>query len=153
MNSKLKVEVTTYGLDSSRLGLLTAVLTSRSLVASGSSSIDKSWTGEISSTQTDELLNAIMKLGDVRFDLVVTSESDAYRYAYSPRLGLKGCSVDSLGSAVVNEHRLRELLRQANQNLVKFERLLAIECLEEWNNDFEQAIEQSMTEMSSLGVA
>ena len=153
MNSKLNVEVTTYGLSSSRLGLLSAVLTSRSLVAIGTPSIDKTWTGEISSGQTDELLNAIMKLGDVRFDLVVTSELDAYRYAYSPRLGLKGCAVDSTGSAIVNEHRLRELLRQANQNPVKFERLLANECLEEWNNDFEEAIEQSLTEMSSVGVA
>ena len=60
---------------------------------------------------------------------------------------------DSFGNAIVQEHRIRELLRQANQNMVKFERLIASECLEEWNSDFEEALEQSMTKKSAVGVA
>ncbi len=154
MNQKLKVELTTYGLDSSRLGLISAVLTARSLKPSHTrSGNDKTWAGDISSLRIHELIAATMKLGDVRFDVITRTELDAYRFAFSPRLGLRGCAIDSFGNAIVQEHRLRELLRQANQNMVKFERLIASECLEEWNNDFEQALEQSMTQMSSVGVA
>ena len=154
MNQKLKVELTTYGLDSSRLGLVSAVLTARSLRPSHTiSGNDKTWAGEIPSSQIDELIAAILKLGDVRFDVITRTEFDAHRFAYSPRLGLKSCAIDSFGNAIVQEHRIRELLRQANQNIIKFERLIASECLEEWNSDFEEALEQSMTEKSAVGVA
>lgn len=154
MNTLIKAELTTYGVDPARFGLLTAVVTARKLsTPSATRATSNTWMGTLTSQQVDELVTALVRLADVPFELHLEASGDFSVFVFSPRLGLSSANTDSIGNVVITEHRLRELLRLANQSLPKFQRFVAQDLLEPWFNEFEEAIERSVAPQRNAVVA
>jgi hypothetical protein len=154
MNTLIKAELTAYGVDPARFGLLGAVVAARNLSRTGASSaICNTWAGTLTSEQVDDLLTALVKLSDVPFELHLATSGDFSVFVYTPRLGLSSANTDSIGNVVITEHRLRELMRLANQSMPKFQRFVCQELLEPWFNEFEEAIERSAAPQRNAVVA
>jgi len=142
-----KIFLTVYGLASERAGLVRAVLHSHDLTPTESDNrLVSVWTGLLPQVQVMALLTSLTKLADTSFDVEITLGDDRERLVYTPELGFGSASIDSLGNITLTEHRLAQLLREANQNMLVFERSLAQALLSPWQNQFE-AIRQSASEL------
>ena len=154
MNTLIKAELTTYGVDPARFGLLAAVVTARNLsTPSASGATSNTWLGTLTNQQVDDLLTALMKLPDVPFELHLETSGDFSVFVYTPSLGLSSANTDSIGNVVITDHRLRELLRLANQSMPKFQRFVSQEVLEPWFNEFEEALERAAAPQRNAVVA
>jgi hypothetical protein len=148
LNQKNSTELIVYGLDQARLGLVGALAKARGLSATQRMSDYGifSWVAEVSLEDTNELVNSIIKLKNVCFEVISTDGLESVRQVYSPSLGLGSTTIDALGNAYIQEHRLRELVRDSNMNMLKLQRQIARELLEPWNAEIENLLESSLSE-------
>ena len=145
MSDKSNIVLTVYGLTSERAGLVQAVLHARGLTPSQSDAVSIiTWLGSLEDTHVDELVNALIKLQTVSFDLEVSSAAERLRLVYSPNLGLRSAAIDAFGNINLTEHHIRALLAQANQNMLAFSRLIDESLLAPWDSEFEGIRERSM---------
>ena len=136
--------------DSGRIGLIRALIQSRLPQADfcdDSGPLQASF--EASSLQAHEVVAAITKLGDVTFELVCFDVSDARRWVFVPTLGLGSVAIDQAGNQLVGENELLELVRRANHNGLKLERLIRQSLLSAWDDCLEDLREKQLGQGTS----
>ena len=140
-----KIFLTTFGLDSQFSGLVRSILRSYELGACSSETLSvASWSGFLVSTDRQNLLNSLLKLKFISFDLEVVNGSSGERIVYTPNLGLATAAIDEFGSINLTEHRIRALMTEANQNMLAFSRLMDHCLLAPWDAAFEAEREKSL---------
>ncbi len=147
MSDKSNILLTAYGLTTERAGLVQAVLHAQGLsrVRSDVAAIN-TWLGLLEATDVDELVNALIKLQTLSFDLVVNKAAEGQRLVYSPNLGLRSAAIDSFGNLNLTEHHIRALMAEANQNMLVFARLVDQSLLAPWDAEFEVIRERAMSQ-------
>jgi hypothetical protein len=136
--------------DSGRIGLIRALIQSRlpeAELCDYPAPLQASF--DASSLQAQELVSAITKLGDVTFELVSLDATDARRWVFVPALGLGSVAIDQAGNQLLGENELLELVRRANHNGLKLERLIRQSLLSAWDEQFEELREKSLSSTSS----
>jgi hypothetical protein len=136
--------------DSGRLGLIRALIQSRLPKASFDVSqalLEASF--EASSNEAVDLVTAITKLGDVTFELVCFDSTDARRWVFVPTLGLGSVAIDQAGNHILGENELLELMRRANHNGLKMERLIRQALLSAWDECLEDLREKQLDDAGS----
>lgn len=148
MNEKTSAELIVYGLDQARLCLVGALAKARGLSAMHRASEYgmSSWNAEVSHVEINELINSIIKLRNVCFEVITADGLESVRHVYTPSLGLGSTTIDAFGNAYIQEHRLRELVKDSNMNMLKLQRQIARELLEPWNAEIEGLLESSLSE-------
>jgi len=145
LSCEVNIFLTIFGLDLKRLGLVQAVLRARGLTPYGlESSSLRSWSGTLESADQQGLINSLMKLQNIAFDLEVERLRAGERVVYTPSLGLGHAAIDELGCINLTEHRIREIMAQANQNVITFGRLIDQSLLVAWDAEFESFREQDL---------
>lgn len=103
----------------------------------GSFRTQYSWTADEAFGAT--LASELMGWGALRFEIIQDqgSGADGWRWAYTPRLGLFQGQMDSLGSALVSEHRLKAILenREATANELRQQFLAVVG--QPWDDELE----------------
>jgi hypothetical protein len=144
MSEQPNILLTVYGLTSLRAGLVRSVLKSRNFLDNNSDAVlINTWHGSASRTGAMELLDSLRKLGDLSFEAELTIGPDREVIVYTPELGFASASIDSFGNIILTEHRMLQLVRDANQNMLAFERFLDEALLTPWQLQFEE-IRQSV---------
>jgi hypothetical protein len=136
--------------DSGRLGLIRALIQSRLPQCDfddGSALLEASFVA--TSIESAELVAAITKLSDVTFELVCLDGSDARRWVFTPTLGLGSVAIDQAGNHVIGENELLELVRRANHNGLKLERLIRQALLGAWDERLEELREKQLDDAGS----
>ena len=136
--------------DPGRLGLIRALIQSRLPAANlGDSSalLEASFTA--APTESFDLVTAITKLGDVTFELVCLDGADARRWVFVPTLGLGSVAIDQAGNHTLGENELLELMRRANHNGLKMERLIRQALLSAWDECLEELREKQLDDAGS----
>lgn len=137
MHNRTHTLVTVYDLSRDRAGLVRALAQSNGLSEEHQNSEFVSvWTGDLDHAELEQLLNSLMRLKSLSFD-VIHGEPSPVRFVYAPTLGLGSVDIDALGNAILSEHRIRQLMRESNQNMMVFERLAARALLRDWEEHFE----------------
>ena len=145
MSCNEKIFLTTFGLDSQFSGLVRSILLSYELGACSSETLSvASWSGLLDSTSRQNLLNSLLKLKFISFDLEVVGGSSGERIVYTPNLGLATAAIDEFGSINLTEHRIRALMAEANQNMLAFSRLMDHCLLAPWDAAFEAERERAL---------
>ena len=152
MNQIISAELTVYGLDQSRLGLVGALAKAWGLSAIQrvSDYAISSWAGEVPLEDTNELVTSLIKLKNVYFEVITSDGLESVRRVYTPSLGLGSTTIDALGNSYIQEHRLRELFREANMNMMKLQRQMEKELLVPWNDEIESLLESSLSEARAI---
>jgi hypothetical protein len=136
--------------DSGRLGLIRALIQSR---LHGTEFVDSSALLEASfaptSTEAIDLVTAITKLGDVTFEMICLDGTDARRWVFVPTLGLGSVAIDQAGNHILGENELLELVRRANHNGLKLERLIRQALLSAWDECLEDLREKQLDDAGS----
>jgi len=144
MSEQPNILLIVYGLTSLRAGLVRSVLNSRNFRENNSDAVlINSWNGTASRTGAMELLDSLRKLGNLSFEVELTIGPDREVIVYTPELGFASASIDSFGNIILTEHRMLQLVRDANQNMLAFERFLGEALLAPWQLQFEE-IRQSV---------
>jgi Protein of unknown function (DUF3145) len=136
--------------DSGRLGLIRALIQSRlpEAVFGDSSTLLEAEFAATAATSL-ELVTAITKLGDVTFELVCLDGTDARRWVFTPALGLGSIAIDQAGNHILGENELLELVRRANHNGLKMERLIRQALLNAWDECLEELREKQLDDAGS----
>lgn len=137
--------------DSGRLGLIRALIQSRLPKATfdeSSALMEASF--EASSIEAVDLVTAITKLGDATFELACFDSMDARRWVYVPALGLGSVAIDQAGNHILGENELLELMRRANHNGLKLERLIRQALLAAWDECLEDLREKQLDGADSV---
>ena len=152
MNQKIAAELIVYGLDQARLGLVGAIANARgfSLAVRANEYGMISWVADAVLGESNELVDSIIKLRNVCFEVITTDGFESVRQVYTPRLGLGTTTIDAFGNAYIQEHRLRELFRDANMNILKLQRQIEKELLVPWNDEIESLLESSLSEARAI---
>ena len=136
--------------DSGRLGLIRALIQSRLPDADfGDSSALLEASFAANSTEAVELVTALTKLGDVTFEMVCLEGTDARRWVFVPTLGLASVAIDQAGNHILGENELLELVRRANHNGLKLERLIRQALLSSWDECLEDLREKQLDDAGS----
>ena len=136
--------------DSGRLGLIRALIQSRLPAANlGDSSALLEASFPATSAESLDLVTAIAKLGDVTFELVCLDGADARRWVFVPTLGLGSVAIDQAGNHILGENELLELVRRANHNGLKLERLIRQALLCAWDECLEELREKQLDDAGS----
>lgn len=136
--------------DSGRLGLIRALIQSRLPDADfGDSSVLLEASFAANSTEAVELVTALTKLGDVTFEMVCLDGTDARRWVFVPTLGLGSVAIDQAGNHILGENELLELVRRANHNGLKLERLIRQALLSSWDECLEELREKQLDDAGS----
>ena len=147
MSDKSNILLTAYGLNDERAGLVQAVLHARGLAPAQSDvAAINTWLGSLETTEVDALVNALIKLQTVSFDLEVSKAAEGQRLVYSPNLGLRSAAIDAFGNINLTEHHIRALMAEANQNMLTFARLVDQSLLAPWDAEFEVIRERAMSQ-------
>jgi hypothetical protein len=99
--------------------------------------------------ESAEMVSAITKLGDVTFELVCLDGTDARRWVFTPALGLGSVAIDQAGNHILGENELLELVRRANHNGLKLERLIRQSLLSAWDECLEELREKQLDDAGS----
>ena len=136
--------------DPGRLGLIRALIQSRLPAANlGDSSALLEASFPATSAESLDLVTAITKLGDVTFELVCLDGADARRWVFVPTLGLGSVAIDQAGNHILGENELLELVRRANHNGLKLERLIRQSLLSAWDECLEELREKQLDDAGS----
>jgi hypothetical protein len=136
--------------DPGRLGLIRALIQSRLPAANlGDSSALLEASFPATSAESLDLVTAIAKLGDVTFELVCLDGADARRWVFVPTLGLGSVAIDQAGNHILGENELLELVRRANHNGLKLERLIRQSLLSAWDECLEELREKQLDDAGS----
>ena len=136
--------------DPGRLGLIRALIQSRLHDADfGDSSALLEASFAANSTEAVELVTALTKLGDVTFEIVCLDGTDARRWVFVPALGLASVAIDQAGNHILGENELLELVRRANHNGLKLERLIRQALLSAWDECLEDLREKQLDDAGS----
>lgn len=75
----------------------------------------------------------------LRFEIIQDQalQSDGWRWAYTPRLGLFQSQMDSLGSALVTEHRMRAILEEPTHSLDELQSKFLAAIGQPWDDELE----------------
>ena len=136
--------------DSGRLGLIRALIQSRlpeAVIGDASNLLEVAF--DVTVAASLELVTAITKLGDVTFELVCLDGGDARRWVFTPALGLGSVAIDQAGNHILGENELLELLRRANHNGLKMERLIRLALLSAWDEYLEELREKRLDDAGS----
>jgi hypothetical protein len=145
LSCEVNIFLTIFGLHSERLGLVRAILSARGLDPQRNDSVNPaSWTGTVTSGDQAALVNALIKLKNLSFEMETWIEGSGERIVYTPALGLASAAIDEFGSVNLTEHRIRELMAQANQNMITFGRLMDQALLVGWDAEFEAIREDAL---------
>ncbi len=131
--------------DLGRLGLIRALIQSRLEDADfvdSSALLEASFAANVATSL--ELVSAITKLGDVTFEVICLDGSDARRWVFTPALGLGSVAIDQAGNHLLGENELLELVRRANHNGLKMERLIRQALLTAWDECLEELREKQL---------
>lgn len=106
-------------------------------LAPGSLRANYSW-------QSDEsfgasLASELIGWGAIRFEIIQDQalQADGWRWAYTPRLGLFQSQMDSLGSALVTEHRMRAILEEPTVSLADLHSKFLAAIGQPWDEELE----------------
>ena len=136
--------------DPGRLGLIRALIQSRLPAANlGDSSALLEASFPATSAESRDLVTAVAKLGDVTFELVCLDGADARRWVFVPTLGLGSVAIDQAGNHILGENELLELVRRANHNGLKLERLIRQSLLSAWDECLEELREKQLDDAGS----
>ena len=85
------------------------------------------------------LASELMGWGSLRFEITQEQSStlEAWRWAYTPDLGLFQGQMDSMGSVLVSEHRMRAILAENGSNLSQLKREVRTALGEPWDDELE----------------
>lgn len=85
------------------------------------------------------LASELMGWGSLRFEITQeqTESLEAWRWAFTPRLGLFQGQMDSMGSVLVSEHRMRAILAESGSNLAQLKREVRAALGEPWDEELE----------------
>lgn len=145
MSEQPNIYLTVYGLTASRAGLVRSMLRTRNVHELSSEVTPiSSWIGIASHKSALELLESLQKLGDLSFQAELTLVTDRECIVYTPELGLGSALIDSFGNITLSEHRLLKLVRDANQNMLVFERMLGEALLAPWQLRFESIRQEAL---------
>ncbi len=136
--------------DLGRLGLIRALIQSRLEDADfvdSSALLEASFAANVATSL--ELVSAITKLGDVTFEVICLDGSDARRWVFVPALGLGSVAIDQAGNHIMGENELLELVRRANHNGLKLERLIRQALLSAWDECLEDLREKQLDDAGS----
>ncbi len=136
--------------DLGRLGLIRALIQSRLEDADfvdSSALLEASFAANVATSL--ELVSAITKLGDVTFEVICLDGSDARRWVFVPALGLGSVAIDQAGNHIMGENELLELVRRANHNGLKLERLIRQALLCAWDECLEDLREKQLDDAGS----
>jgi len=151
MSNKSNIYLTAFGLESERVGLVRSVIHARGLSPAHSEAASISaWVGDLSDSEIDTLLESLLKLQNVAFDLELKNESSARRIVFSPNLGLRAAALDEFGCINLTEHHIRALMAEANQNMLKFARLIDQSLLAPWDVEFESIRERALAQEEAV---
>jgi hypothetical protein len=136
--------------DSGRLGLIRALIQSRLPQAEFDADVALLEASFVATAlESAELVSAITKLGDVTFELVCLDGTDARRWVFTPTLGLGSVAIDQAGNHILGENELLELVRRANHNGLKLERLIRQSLLSAWDECLEELREKQLDDAGS----
>jgi hypothetical protein len=136
--------------DSGRLGLIRALIQSRLPQAEFDADVALLEASFVATAlESAELVSAITKLGDVTFELVCLDGTDARRWVFTPTLGLGSVAIDQAGNHILGENELLELVRRANHNGLKLERLIRQALLSAWDECLEDLREKQLDDAGS----
>jgi len=98
------------------------------------------------------ILESLSTISELRFEVILWTAQDftGERWVWAPKLGLGCAQIDASGNHVVGEGRLREILREAGDNSLKIERMIRKEMLTDWDDEFEQLRERSISQANRL---
>lgn len=91
------------------------------------------------------LASELLGWGSIRFE-IIQDEADGnpgWRWVFTPSLGLFQGQIDSLGNALVNEHRLRALADSDSANLADLRHQIRLAIGEPWDAELEKLREAS----------
>ena len=136
--------------DSGRLGLIRALIQSRLPQVAFDADVALLEASFVATAiESAEMVSAITKLGDVTFELVCLDGTDARRWVFTPALGLGSVAIDQAGNHILGENELLELVRRANHNGLKLERLIRQSLLSAWDECLEELREKQLDDAGS----
>jgi uncharacterized protein YbaA (DUF1428 family) len=136
MEYHARVDGVVYGPSKDRIGLIRAIATRHGLQICADDGLVR-FEGEVETVEA--LFDALMRLGDIDFEITSTSEFERRRLVYAWGLGAGSATVDALGNVVLSEPRIQSLLGKSNFNLIEFQRSLREVSLTAWEDVFERA--------------
>ncbi len=85
------------------------------------------------------LASELMGWGALRFEIIQDQAptTDGWRWAFTPRLGLFQGQMDSMGSVLLSEHRIRAMLETNGSNLLDLQSEMRNALGEPWDEELE----------------